>query len=296
MRTTFKLFSLLFILTAFVACSDDDEGGATITEFTVTAISPESGPVGTEITITGTDFPTDAAAINLTFGGVVATINSVSSTQIITTVPAGAPSGEVSIAANGFTKTTPASFTVLSELISGTMENLYAPQTGGQGQGEIGGEFTKFSFATGDITESETEWDIAFRGTTIAVNGGIQTGTNQEPPRDGNAAAVIVDGIFNEVNSAEGLTFVQDADAAFAIPTGSDNGWYNYNFMTNLVTPIPGKILIFRTYDGRFAKVEILSYYENAPTNPDGFTDPARYYTFNYVYNPNEGETDLTSN
>lgn len=295
MRTTLKLFSLLFILTAFVACSDDDEGD-NLTEFTVTAISPESGTVGTEITITGTDFPTDASEINLTFGGVPATINSVSSTQIITTVPVGAASGEVSIAANGFSKTTPSGFTVLSELVSGTMENLFAPQTGGQGQGEIGGEFTKFSFATGDVTTSDTEWDIAFRGTTIAVNGGTVTGTNDEPERNGNAAAAIVDGIFDEVNSAEGLSFAQDANAAFAIPTGSDNGWYNYNFMTNLVTPIPGKILVFRTHDGKFAKVEVLSYYENAPANPDGFADPSRYYTFNYVYNPNEGETDLTSN
>ena len=39
------------------------------------------------------------------------------------------------------------------------------------------------------------------------------------------------------------------------------------------------------------AKVEILSYYLGAPENPDAFTDPSRYYTFNYVYQPNEGAT-----
>ncbi|MEM1259262.1 MAG: IPT/TIG domain-containing protein, partial [Bacteroidota bacterium] len=113
MKTTFKLFGLIFMLFAFVACSDDDDADPAPVEFTVTAISPESGTVGTEITITGTDFPTDASAINLTFDGVVATVSSISSTQIITTVPAGATSGEVSIAANGFTKTTPVAFTVL---------------------------------------------------------------------------------------------------------------------------------------------------------------------------------------
>ena len=294
MKTTFKLLTMVFVLFAFVACSDDNDSDTF--EFTVTAITPESGPVGTEITITGTNFPSDASDINLTFGGVAATIASASSTQIVTSVPTGATSGTVNISIDGVAKNTPANFTVLSELVTGTVSNLFAPQTGGQGQGEISGEFTKFSFASGAETGSETEWDIAFRGTTIAVNGGTETGTNDEPTRNGDGAAAIVDGIFSEVNSADGLTFNQDADAAFAIPTGSGNGWYNYNFMTNVIAPIPGKVLVFRTNDGKFAKIEILSYYEDAPANPDGFADPSRYYTFNYVYNPNEGETSLAGN
>ena len=69
--------------------------------------------------------------------------------------------------------------------ISGKMENLSAPQTGGQGQ-PIGGDFTKFSFSAGAITTSDTDWDIAFRGTTIAINGGAVTGTADEPTRNGD--------------------------------------------------------------------------------------------------------------
>ena len=295
MKTTLKLFSLVCMLFAFVACSDDDDGGDTLTEFTVTAISPESGPVGTEITITGTDFPTDASAIDLTFGGVAATISSVSSTQIVTSVPAGATSGAVSIAANGFTKTTPSSFTVLADLVAATMENLEAPQTGGQGQ-PVGGPFAKFSFETGAVTDSETDWDIAFRGTTIAINGGAVTGTAEEPTRNGNGGAFIATGTFSDITTANDLTFEEDADGSFAIPTGSDNGWYNYNPATFTVTPIPGRVLVIRTHDGKYAKVEILSYYRDAPAQPDPFADESRVFTFNYVYNPNDGETDLTSN
>ncbi|MEM7711991.1 MAG: IPT/TIG domain-containing protein [Cyanobacteria bacterium P01_A01_bin.68] len=296
MKTTFKLFGLIFMLFAFIACSDDDDGDSAPAEFTVTAISPESGTVGTEITITGTDFPTDASLINLTFGGVAATINSLSSTQITTTVPAGATSGNVSIRANGVTKTTPVAFSVLVELISGTMENLFAPSTSNFGE-PAAGEFTKFSFATGDVTTSDTEWDLAFRTTTIAVNGGVITGTNDEPERNGNGEAAIFEGLFSEVTSTSinGLTFAQDGTGAFAIPTGSNNGWYNYNPMTNVISPLPGKILVFRTHDGKVAKVEVLSYYEDAPASPDGFADTPRYYTFNYVYNPNEGETSLAN-
>ena len=295
MKTTLKLFAILFALVAFISCSDDDEA-TPAPEFTVASISPESGTVGTEITITGANFPTDASEVNLTFGGVTATINSITSTQIITTVPAGATTGSVNVTVDGIAKNIPADFTVLANLISGTMENLFAPQIGGQGQGEISGEFTKFSFETGDVTTSDTEWDIAFRGTTIAVNGGTVTGTNDEPDRNGSGGATIEDALFSEVTSASGLTFAEDGTGTFAIPTGSDNGWYNYNFMTNLVSPLPGKILVFRTHDGKFAKVEVLSYYEDAPANPDGFADPSRYYTFNFVYNPNEGETSLADN
>lgn len=173
-----------------------------------------------------------------------------------------------------------------------TISNLHAPQTGGQGQ-PVGGNFTKFDFSSGTVTNSETDWDIAFRGTTIAINGGEATGTNDEPERNGNAGAIIIDGTFDSVTTAADLNFSQDSTAGFAIPTGSDNGWYNYNFMTNIVAPIPGKILVFRTADGNYAKVEILSYYKDAPSEPDPLEDETRYYTFNYVYNPNPGETSF---
>ncbi|MEK6152968.1 HmuY family protein [Flavobacteriaceae bacterium 3-367] len=180
----------------------------------------------------------------------------------------------------------------LQAVESRTANNIPAPQTGEQGE-PAGGPFTKFSFATGAVTSSETDWDIAFRGTIIAVNGGAVTGTNDEPARNGNAAAFLATGTFASITNADGLSFIQDADGAFAVPTGSDNGWYNYNFMTNVVSPIPGRILMVRTFDGKYAKVEFLSYYKDAPAAPDGSVDEARYYTFNYIYNPNAGETSL---
>tara|TARA_R110002167_G_scaffold11308_12_gene50155 strand:- start:747 stop:1370 length:624 start_codon:yes stop_codon:yes gene_type:complete len=175
---------------------------------------------------------------------------------------------------------------------SKNISNLAAPQTGGQGE-PVGGPFTKFDFATGMVTTSETDWDIAFRGTTIAVNGGAITGTTDEPIRNGDSGASIQTGTFASVVSADGLTYAQDADGSFAIPTGSDNGWYNYNPQVNVITAIPGKVLVFRTRDNRYAKVEILSYYKDAPEEPDGFVHESRFYTFNYVYNPNLGETTL---
>ncbi|HDZ04735.1 hypothetical protein LCGC14_0198870 [marine sediment metagenome] len=178
-------------------------------------------------------------------------------------------------------------------ILTETVSNLYAPQTGGQGE-PVGGEFAKFDFETGTITTSDTDWDIAFRGTTIAINGGAETGTADEPIRNGDVGVAIVTGTLAAVITADGLSFNQDADAAFAIATGSDNGWYNYaGPPSHVITPIPGKIFVIRTTEGNYAKVEIISYYENAPAEPDAFADATPYFTFNYVYNPNTGETSF---
>ncbi len=178
----------------------------------------------------------------------------------------------------------------LLEIEAQTITNLHAPQSGGQGQ-PITGEFTKFDFSTGQTTNSNTNWDIAFRGTTIIVNGGSSLGTTDEPTRTGNAAAYIVDGTFPSITEVDTNLFIQDSESGYAIATGSENGWYFYNPQAFLITPIAGKILVFRTRDGKYAKVEILSYYKDAPANPNAMTDEGRYFTFNYVYQPNLNTT-----
>ena len=179
------------------------------------------------------------------------------------------------------------------DIVYSTIEDLHAPQEGGQGQ-PISGEFTKFDFDSGLATESSTEWDIAFRGTSIIINGGTSLGTANEPERTGDAGAYIYDGLMTEMSIVDTTLFEQDSSEGYAIATGSGNGWYTYaGAPTFLISPTPGKILVFRTRDGKFAKVEILSYYLGAPENPDAFTDPSRYYTFNYAYQPNEGVTEF---
>ena len=164
------------------------------------------------------------------------------------------------------------------DTISITVEDLHAPLEGGQGQ-SASGPFTKFNFEDGIQTSSETNWDIAFRGTSIIVNGGISMGTEDEPERNGNGAAYIFEGTMNEMEIVETSFLVSDSQNSYSGPPN------------HLINPTPGKILVFRTHNNKFAKVEILSYYLGAPENPDALSDQSRYYTFNYVYQPNEGAT-----
>ena len=172
-------------------------------------------------------------------------------------------------------------------VVTKKFSNLAAPQTGGQGQA-IGGEFTKFSFSEGAVVTTD-KWDVAFRGTTIIVNGGTKIGITDEPERTGSGAISTVSGTFASVTTFPlASTFAQDVAATYAIPTGSGNGWYNYS--NTIISPIAGKVFVVKTHDGKYAKFEILSYYKDAPATPDA-TSVGRYYTFNYAYQANSTTT-----
>lgn len=176
---------------------------------------------------------------------------------------------------------------VLEPVIATKIENLHAPQVGNQGRSPVSGEFTKFSFKEGTQVSGDN-WDIAFRGTTILVNGGSKIGLTDEPERTGNAALTIENGTFSSIIEApENANFKQDANETYALPTGAGNGWYSYNPQLNQINPIAGKVIVVKTTDGNYAKMEIISYYKDLDA-----ANPAkgRYYTFNYSYNPNAGE------
>lgn len=177
------------------------------------------------------------------------------------------------------------------EVKSETVSNLYAPQTGGR-QEPVSGAFTKFDFATGKTTESETEWDIAFRGTSIIVNGGTSRGTADEPERSKDAAGYITSGTMASVTEVNTAMLKRDSEEGYVF-----SDWYTYaGEPTHLISPTPGKILVVKTRTGKYAKMEILSYYKDAPAEPNAFEDETPYYTFNYVYQPNEGVTTFSNN
>jgi len=79
----------------------------TVTEPTpppvITSFSPASGPVGTTVTITGSNFSTTAANNIVWFGAVRATVTSATTTQLTATVPTSATYQPVSVTVNGLT-------------------------------------------------------------------------------------------------------------------------------------------------------------------------------------------------
>jgi hypothetical protein len=82
-------------------------GAATVP--TITSFSPHSGPVGTSVTITGTNL---TGATSVKFNGTTATITSNTATQIVTTVPTGATTGKITVTTPSGTATSATDFTV----------------------------------------------------------------------------------------------------------------------------------------------------------------------------------------
>lgn len=126
------------------------------------------------------------------------------------------------------------------------------------------------------VKETET-WDLSFKGTTISTSAG--------------GSAQLVDGVFSAYTVAPTTGYV----------TGSAGKWYDYDGTAHIITPTAGKIILVKTADAKFAKVEMISYYKGNPTkkatsdatkDSEFFQVNSQYYTFNYVYQP-DGSTDL---
>ncbi len=70
---------------------------------TITSFSPASGPIGTAVTITGTNFSSTAANNIVYFGAVKATVTNATSTSLNVTVPAGTTYEPISVTVNALT-------------------------------------------------------------------------------------------------------------------------------------------------------------------------------------------------
>ncbi|EHQ30769.1 HmuY family protein [Mucilaginibacter paludis] len=141
-----------------------------------------------------------------------------------------------------------------------------------------------YSLSTGaQVTGADTattKWDIKFNKTSILINGGTSgTGTSQ---------AQVASSTFESLTAAPTTGFKTDATGAPAI-----SGWYTYTATTepqHAILTVPGKIIVIKTSDGKYAKVEMISYYKGNPntttaTFADLTTRPASsYYTFRYAY------------
>jgi hypothetical protein len=99
----------------------------TVLQTMITGLSPESGMVGTTVTITGTNFSTTSSDNVVKFNGTTATVSEATATQITVTVPAEATTGPVTVAINGKTATSANNFTILAPTIASYFPGIAAP-------------------------------------------------------------------------------------------------------------------------------------------------------------------------
>ncbi len=98
------------------SCSGTDAVVATRQGPIIVKFSPMSGPTGTTVTISGTNFSSTPASNAVKFHGTSSVVTKSTVTSLTTTVPAGATTGTVSLTVSGQTFTSLPLFTVTSSL------------------------------------------------------------------------------------------------------------------------------------------------------------------------------------
>lgn len=178
--------------------------------------------------------------------------------------------------------------TVTSKTVSSFPADTIVGLSNGQPVGT--GKFSFFSIESNSsiasVDSNSKKWDIGLRGTTIITNAGTSG--------PGSGGAFVYTGTFDELKtiSADSTFRTDNAPTSYAIPLGSNKGWYVLDFVTNLLSPIPGRVLVIRTANGKYAKIEILNYYKGGTTPPANATDAEksskqRFYTFRFTYQSN---------
>jgi gliding motility-associated-like protein len=141
---------------------------------TITSFTPPSGPVGTTVTITGTNFSTTPANNTVTFNGTTAAVTASTTTSITTTVPAGATAGTITVTVAGNTTTSATNFTVTASpvIIITTQPSSFTACVG---------QTATFTTAATGTTNITYQWQFSPDGvvpyTDIANGGGYSNAT-----------------------------------------------------------------------------------------------------------------------
>ena len=126
-----------------------------------------------------------------------------------------------------------------------------------------------FDFSRGSVVTNPgpREWDLAFQRFSVIANGGDGFAGEGGVVELGEVA-------FEAVTRAPATGYV-GTEAVRDSTNPAIRRWYDYGFTSHLLTPKP-RVYVVRTADGRFAKIQLLSYY--CPGARPGCL------TFRYVY------------
>ncbi len=144
---------------------------------TVTGFSPTSGPVGTEVSVTGTNLTN---ATDVTFNGTAATFSVVSDTELRTTVPNGATTGKISVTTPNGTALSSSHFTVETPPPPAPQIAGFSPTSGAVGtvvtvtganlSGVTDVQFNGVSAGFTEISDSEVQATVPQNATTGKIS------------------------------------------------------------------------------------------------------------------------------
>ena len=218
----------------------------------ITSVSPASGGIGTQVTVSGSGFQaTKGANSSVSFNGFAGTVVSWSDTQIVTNVPTTATTGTVKVVVNGVTSNQDKVFTLPNPIITGLSPSAgvvgTVVQINGSGFGASQGTSTLQFKAVNAAVSSWSDSAITATVPTTAVSGPLLV-TVGGVTSSGNVNFTVPPPQVNSITPASGVigTQITISGSGFQTAKGSSaiaiNGWAattsNWND-TQIVATIP---------------------------------------------------------
>ncbi|MBS9463005.1 BspA family leucine-rich repeat surface protein, partial [Flagellimonas sp. 389] len=155
-KIRFLILMTLSVAMFAVSCSSDDGTTTpTPTKPTISSFTPSSGPVGTAVTINGTNFSTTPASNTVKIGATTATVSAATTTKLTVSVPQGASTGAVSVAVGGETATG-STFTVTEAEAQNTAPVITNQTTTTEVDEDADNDFTIFTVTATDANADDT--------------------------------------------------------------------------------------------------------------------------------------------
>lgn len=182
---------------------------------TVVDFTPTSGPVGTSVTINGTDFSSTAGDDIVKLNGTTATVTSASTTSLEITVPSGATSGRITVTVGGTTATSASDFTVVAGSTSAPSITSFSPVSGPVG--------TAVTVHGSNFSAQAAGNTVKLNGTAATVTTASATSLGVTVPSGATTGPLTVTVGGETATSASSFT-VESVTPAPAAPTGMV-GW-----------------------------------------------------------------------
>jgi YD repeat-containing protein len=179
-----------------------------VTTLAVSGASADEGGAGTQITVYGTGFSTNAGSDVVTIGGVAATVVSATQTQLVVTVPSGSGGGVISVTVGASTASSASSFSTSGATAAPTISG-FTPTIGAAG--------TTVTVSGGGFQTSTGNDTALLNGTWTSVTAATATTLTLSVPAQAGSGKISIATPFGRAVSAGDFVVPPTGDSASSI-------------------------------------------------------------------------------